>query len=465
MIGQRSVFVIALGGLLILVLTINMYFIRIILESSSQKTQLKSLPVPLQSKIGKPGFTLRIVESNSPELHNAAFMNTAKEIQRQIGSLSPKYFMQNETYLLVLDRLMSELKIMTNIKGNIWDLPNSSWIDAYQLVPSHAPELGTILNALRKMKILQADNALVGTQLKLMLHMEHGVKAIFKPQWYSRNTQIRGPVYYGKDRHNAEVVAFHLSSLLGFRRVPLTVMRKLDLKREISLRATPKLYSTIYEKGNTTCLYGVCHYCSVDDPVCGEQNILEGALIFWLPKSFKLIKYRHPWQRVYKKNKLAAWQTDNDYCEKVKTSKIYSLRTSNRLLNLIDTAIFDFLMDNGDRHHYELAQNNFRNASILLLDNGKSFGNPNVDYLDILAPLYQCCMIHRTTWNRLTLFSGGSLSIALGKLLTYEATMANVFPLLTDAHLNAVDRRLLTIYAVIEYCLKNKKHNATVFVD
>lgn len=81
-----------------------------------------------------------------------------------------------------------------------------------------------------------------------------------------------------------------------------------------------------------------------------------------------------------------------DYFFQVKDSKIYSSQSSSRLLDLIDTAIFDFLMDNGDRHHYELPQHSFYNPAVLLIDNGKSLGNPDEDHLDILAPLYQCCM-------------------------------------------------------------------------
>lgn len=57
-----------------------------------------------------------------------------------------------------------------------------------------------------------------------------------------------------------------------------------------------------------------------------------------------------------------------------------------RLLDLIDASIFDFIIQNGDRHHYET-----RNDRLVLIDNGKGFGNPNVDFIDILAPLYQCC--------------------------------------------------------------------------
>lgn len=58
-----------------------------------------------------------------------------------------------------------------------------------------------------------------------------------------------------------------------------------------------------------------------------------------------------------------------------------------RLLDLIDVAIFDYLLQNGDRHHYET-----REERVILIDNGKAFGNPNKDHLDILAPLYQCCL-------------------------------------------------------------------------
>lgn len=84
--------------------------------------------------------------------------------------------------------------------------------------------------------MIRANNAPLGTQLKLMLNLENGVRALFKPQWYSRDSVIHGPVYYGKDRHNAEVVAFHLSSLLALRRVPLAVIRKRTLKLSESVR-------------------------------------------------------------------------------------------------------------------------------------------------------------------------------------------------------------------------------------
>jgi hypothetical protein len=50
--------------------------------------------------------------------------------------------------------------------------------------------------------------------------------------------------------------------------------------------------------------------------------------------------------------------------------KLYNPSSGPRLLDLIDAAIFDFLIDNGDRHHYDVFEN-VTNSMVLLLDNGK----------------------------------------------------------------------------------------------
>lgn len=116
-----------------------------------------------------------------------------------------------------------------------------------------------------------------------------------------------------------------------------------DLRNEIRPYATPELYATIYQDGNDTCLYGVCHYCSPADPVCGVGDILEGALISWLPRYLKLVKHRHPWQRTYKKNKLATWETDDNYCEKV-----YHINLNNKFyfisLKIIFVKVLKYLI-------------------------------------------------------------------------------------------------------------------------
>lgn len=51
---------------------------------------------------------------------------------------------------------------------------------------------------------------------------------------------------------------------------------------------------------------------------------------------------------------------------------MYSLETGPRLLDLIDAAIFDFLIDNGDRHHYEVLLN-VSGAAVMFIDNGKRY--------------------------------------------------------------------------------------------
>lgn len=129
------------------------------------------------------------------------------------------------------------------------------------------------------------------------------------------------------------------------------------------------------------CVYGKCFYCKEDEDVCGDdEHLLEGAILFMVPGTLE--KHRSPWQRTYKENQMAAWEENMDYCNAIKEKLSYT-----RLLDLIDVAIFDFLIQNGDRHHYET-----RDERVVLIDNGKGFGNPNVDHIDILAPFYQCCV-------------------------------------------------------------------------
>lgn len=45
-------------------------------------------------------------------------------------------------------------------------------------------------------------------------------------------------------------------------------------------------------------------------------------------------------------------------------------KKGNRLLDLIDAAVFDYLIGNADRHHYEVFAD-FPDSIIILLDNGK----------------------------------------------------------------------------------------------
>lgn len=160
-----------------------------------------------------------------------------------------------------------------------------------------------------------------------------------------------------------------------------------------------------------------------------------------------LQKILSPWQRTYKTDKHAAWEDDVNYCQSQKKKL-----SSERLLDIIDIAILDYLIQNGDRHRHESRENR-----LVIVDNGKGFGNPFVDHIDILAPLYQCCMIRKTTWERLQILSGGALTDILNELTKYDL----LYPLLTNLHLEAMERRLLNVFASVEICVE--KHGKGVF--
>jgi hypothetical protein len=105
---------------------------------------------------------------------------------------------------------------------------------------------------------------------------------------YSRSEVIGGPVYAGKDRHNAEVAAFHLSILLGLRRSPLTVGRKVNLRREVMPVATNDLLETFYQEG-------AVNYSEVTERSAMDIAYLHlpRAVTLALPAYFSIRAYNH----------------------------------------------------------------------------------------------------------------------------------------------------------------------------
>ncbi|MEJ1270213.1 family with sequence similarity 20 member B [Cricetulus griseus] len=263
---------------------------------------------------------------------------------------------------------------------------------------------------------------------------------------YSRDYVVEGEPYAGYDRHNAEVAAFHLDRILGFRRAPLVVGRYVNLRTEIKPVATEQLLSTFLTVGNNTCFYGKCYYCRETEPACADGDMMEGSITLWLPDVWPLQKHRHPWGRTYREGKLARWEYDESYCDAVKKTSPYD--SGPRLLDIIDTAVFDYLIGNADRHHYESFQDDEGASMLILLDNAKSFGNPSLDERSILAPLYQCCIIRVSTWNRLNYLKNGVLKSALKSAMAHDP----ISPVLSDPHLDTVDQRLLNVLATVKQC-------------
>ncbi|KAF5916665.1 glycosaminoglycan xylosylkinase isoform X1 [Diceros bicornis minor] len=326
-----------------------------------------------------------------------------------------------------------------------WEIA-AQWVVPREVYPEETPELGAIMHAMATKKIIKADVGYKGTQLKALLILEGGQKVVFKPKRYNRDYVVEGEPYAGYDRHNAEVAAFHLDRILGFRRAPLVVGRFVNLRTEIKPVATEQLLSTFLTVGNNTCFYGKCYYCRETEPACADGDTMEGSVTLWLPDVWPLQKHRHPWGRTYREGKLARWEYDESYCDAVKKTSPYD--SGPRLLDIIDTAVFDYLIGNADRHHYESFQDDEGASMLILLDNAKSFGNPSLDERSILAPLYQCCIIRVSTWNRLNYLKNGVLKSALKSAMAHDP----ISPVLSDPHLDAVDQRLLSVLATVKQC-------------
>lgn len=118
MIGRRCT-LFALSILLILIVGVNVYFIRIIVENSSSQKKLPEL------KTKQDTLTSSWTNEKKSKLKRMVDDIDIK-IKENIRLLPSKYFKQNTSYVLVLERLVAELKVMSiNVREDIWNLPNN----------------------------------------------------------------------------------------------------------------------------------------------------------------------------------------------------------------------------------------------------------------------------------------------------------------------------------------------------
>ena len=240
--------------------------------------------------------------------------------------------------------------------------------------------------------------------------------------------------------------------------------------REIYSLAEGDLLKTFFiSPAGNLCFHGKCsYYCDTSHAICGSPDMLEVSLATFLPsKSIVPRKtWRHPWRRSYHKRRKAQWENDQDYCETVKNVSPYN--QGRRLLDLMDLSIFDFLMGNMDRHHYETFKLFGNDTFPIHLDHGRAFGRSGHDELSILAPLYQvtslslhslviilclqCCLVRSSTVEMLLSYhTGPSLSSTLSNSMAADP----ISPVLEDKHLLALDRRLAIVLGVIRNCLQS----------
>lgn len=126
MIGRRCT-LFALSILLILVLSVNIYFIRMIVESSSShRIYAKNLPEPKARQDSSTSSRSNRSEKDSQLQLKSNAKDISERIKEEIRTLPSKYFKQNTSYTLVLERLLAELTIMPNAREDIWNIPNNN---------------------------------------------------------------------------------------------------------------------------------------------------------------------------------------------------------------------------------------------------------------------------------------------------------------------------------------------------
>ncbi|NXV46078.1 FA20C kinase, partial [Uria aalge] len=349
-------------------------------------------------------------------------------------------------------------------------------INRYELYSRHNPAIEALLQDLVTQKITSVAMKSGGTQLKLIMTFQNYGQALFKPMKQTREQETPPDFFYFSDyeRHNAEIAAFHLdrqlfsfsSRILDFRRVPPVAGRLVNMTREIrDVTRDKKLWRTFFiSPANNICFYGECsYYCSTEHALCGKPDQIEGSLAAFLP-DLSLAKrktWRNPWRRSYHKRKKAEWEVDPDYCEEVKQTPPYDSGT--RILDIMDMTVFDFLMGNMDRHHYETFEKFGNETFIIHLDNGRGFGKYSHDELSILVPLNQCCRIRKSTYLRLQLLAKEEYKLSL--LMKESLLKDKIAPVLYQPHLEAMDRRLRIVLKAVSDCIEKDGYDNVVEND
>ncbi|XP_058262559.1 extracellular serine/threonine protein kinase FAM20C [Hemibagrus wyckioides] len=341
-------------------------------------------------------------------------------------------------------------------------------INRYELYSRHNPVIDAMLRDLITQRITSVAMKSGGTQLKLIMTFQNYGQALFKPMKQTREQETPPDFFYFSDfeRHNAEIAAYHLDRILDFRRVPPVAGRLVNMTKEIrDVTRDKKLWKTFFiSPANNICFYGECsYYCSTEHALCGKPDQIEGSLAAFLP-DLALAKrktWRNPWRRSYHKRKKAEWEVDPDYCEEVKQTPPYDSGT--RLLDIMDMTIFDFLMGNMDRHHYETFEKFGNETFIIHLDNGRGFGKHSHDEVSILAPLSQCCRVKKSTHLRLQLLAKEEYKLSV--LMEESLQRDSLAPILIQPHLEAMDRRLRLVLQVLADCIEKEGYSSVVEDD
>ncbi|XP_031624802.1 extracellular serine/threonine protein CG31145-like [Contarinia nasturtii] len=388
-----------------------------------------------------------------------------------------EYMESKESHNTETDAKLKETETLADF-FNFGPMENLTVLDKFnleikqtELYAENSSLVGELLHEMKTRKIIRVEEKSGGTQLKFKIIYDNGMYALAKPMRFSREMEIALPnqmQYAEFERHTAEIAAYHLDRLLGFRRTMPVIGRILNVTSEIYEIAHNNLSDTFFESDGpekNQCFYGTCsQYCDKFHAFCANKDLLEAAFIGFLPTYFdvKIKEYENPWKKSYDRKRKAIWQHDPQYCEKVKRRNEF--KSGPRLLYLIDLIIFDFLTGNKDRHSYEMF-GPFHDPNFLInFDNGRAFGHPYYDEELNLIPLAQCCIIRSSTLKTLLRFHNGPkpLSQLMRESLASDPIAANA-PVLIEPHLEALDRRVDIILRTYRECIENNLVDDVIF--
>lgn len=167
--------------------------------------------------------------------------------------------------------------------------------------------VAAIIDDLQTDEIVNVEQPKRGTQFKLVVTLRHGGRAMVKPRRAPIDASESPNTFYFSEweRHNAEVVAYHLDRLLGLRRTSPSAGRRIDLVEDVRKRCnSSRLQGTFYRSpAGSVCMTGRCkYYCDVAHGICGDPRQIDVAMIAFLPDRVigKRHTWRSPWRRSYR---------------------------------------------------------------------------------------------------------------------------------------------------------------------
>ncbi|XP_053851081.1 LOW QUALITY PROTEIN: pseudokinase FAM20A [Vidua macroura] len=348
--------------------------------------------------------------------------------------------------------------------------PEASWLQFHLgisrdgLYPRSSPAVARLLRDMRELPTISADYSQDEKALLGACDCSQGECGI--PPCHGRGWPRAQLLHPHLGQGNAKPGSAPSHRILDFRRVPPTVGRLINVTKEILEVTKNEVLQSVFfvSPASNVCFFAKCPYmCKTEYAVCGNPHLLEGSLSAFLP-SLNLaprLSIPNPWIRSYSFDGKEEWEVNPLYCNTVR--EIYPYSNSNRLLNIVDMAIFDFLTGNMDRHHYEMFTKFGDDGFLLHLDNARGFGRHSHDEISILAPLSQCCVIKRTTLLRLQLLA--EPEYRLSAVMRESLLQDPLAPVLTEPHLLALDRRLQLILDAVGKCVDTFGEAAVVAND